>query len=141
MPYWITTSGDIRQYFSEFEDARKDLVARRALGQKPRIYYGTSFDCPGCELDEEGQEVPEYLSTTWPELYALLPDFESPWSIIDKDLSNRAHIHVDIYASIDNRTCYLAQIVYMRETLKPLTVLLDTLSVRIAQGVVGRAAL
>ncbi len=56
MPYCITVAGDIQQCFPDFATARSDIQELRNQGQKPRLYYSTSFAHLGCEIDDNGCE-------------------------------------------------------------------------------------
>lgn len=58
MPYCITVAGDIQQCFPDFATARSDIQELRNQGQKPRLYYSTSFAHLGCEIDDNGVRIP-----------------------------------------------------------------------------------
>ena len=88
MPFFITVAGAIRQCFPDFATARSIVLELRDQGQKPRLYYSTSFEHLGCEIDDHSALIQDYTDMGWCDFAKLLSQVDSSWSVTDDDLSN-----------------------------------------------------
>lgn len=134
MPYCITVAGDIQQCFPDFATARSDIQELRNQGQKPRLYYSTSFAHLGCEIDDNGVRIPDYTNMQWCDYAKLLPHFASSWSITDDELSNDRYRLVDVYAQLSGREYHLADMAYARGEITPKDLRVNTRLIRVIQG-------
>lgn len=134
MPYYTTVAGDIQQCFPDFATARSDIQELRNQGQKPRLYYSTSFAHLGCEIDDNGVRIPDYTNMQWCDYAKLLPHFASSWSITDDELSNDRYRLVDVYAQLSGREYHLADMAYARGEITPKDLRVNTCLIRVIQG-------
>lgn len=134
MPYCITVAGTIRQCFPDFATARSDVLVLRDQGEKPRLYYSTSFERLGCEIDDNGARIPDYTDMAWCDFAKLLPHFASSWSVPDDELSNSTCRLVDVFVLLCGHTYHLADMHYRRGQELPEYLRVKTNILRVIQG-------
>lgn len=134
MPYCITVAGNIQRCFPDFATARSDVLELRVQGQKPRLFYSTSFERLGCELDDNGAQIRDYTDMTWCNFAKLLPHLASSWSVTDDELSNDRYRFVDVYALIRGCKHHLADMTYARGKITPKDLRVNTHLIRVIQG-------
>lgn len=134
MPYNITLAGDIQHCFPDLGTARSDILELRGQGQKPRLYYSTSFEHLGCEIDDYGTRIPDYTHISWNDFSMLLPHFEACWSVVDDELSSPTYRLVDVFVLFCGRSHHLADMHYPRGEEVPDYLRVRTTILRVTQG-------
>ncbi len=134
MPYCITVAGDIQQCFPDFDSAHSDILRLREQGLKPRLYYSSSFQSLGCEIDDLGMQVRDYTQLSWHNLMSFLPAFDASWSVEDQEPSNMAYRAVDVYVLLCGRTHHFGDMHYPHGEIIPSYLRVNTHLVRVAQG-------
>ena len=134
MPYYTTVAGDIQQCFPDFGTAHSDILELLNQGQKPRLYYSTSFASLGCEIDDHGARIQDYTYMSWSDFISLLPHLDSSWSVTDDELSNDRYCLVDVYSQLCGRTHHLADMAYARGKVTPKDLRVNTRILRVTQG-------
>ncbi|HBP6355203.1 TPA: hypothetical protein L6A66_10705 [Pseudomonas aeruginosa] len=134
MPYSITLAGDIQHCYPDLGTARSDILELRGQGQKPRLYYSTSFEHLGCEIDDYGTPIPEYTHISWNDFAKLLPHFEACWSVVDDELSSPTYRLVDVFVLFCGCSHHLADMHYPRCETVPDYLRVRTTFLRVTQG-------
>ena len=134
MPFFITVAGAIRQCFPDFASARSIVLELRDQGQKPRLYYSTSFEHLGCEIDDHSALIQDYTDMGWCDFAKLLSQVDSSWSVTDDDLSNDRDRHVDVYVLLSGRNHHLAEMAYVLGKIIPKELRVNTRVLRVTQG-------
>ncbi|MDZ4020657.1 hypothetical protein [Pseudomonas sichuanensis] len=134
MPYNITLAGDIQHSFPDLGTARSDILELRGQGQKPRLYYSTSFEHLGCEIDDYGTRIPDYTHMSWSDFAMLLPRVDACWSVVDDELSSPNYRLVDVFVLFCSRTLHLADMHYPRGEELPSYLRVRTTILRVTQG-------
>lgn len=137
MPYCITIAGDIQHSFTKLSSAQVTIQELRDQGSKPRLYYSTSFERLGCEIDDDGTAIPDMTTMSWCEFMLVIHQASCPWSATFDELSGDGFTFVEVFSEVAGRTHLLAELTYVTGQSMTNTIQVNTGLLRVMQGLMA----
>lgn len=139
MPYNIVISGCVECAVISLEAASRTLTFYRALGHKPRLFYSTTFDHVGDEIDDAGKPLREYTSMNGAEFAEYLKRFRQVRYARDHDpdCPTVSASLFNVIGTYKGRARVIAELHYQDGSEQPSDIRVYTHLLRVTRGLMA----
>lgn len=139
MPYNIVISGCVECAVISLEAASRTLTFYRALGHKPRLFYSTSFDHVGDEIDDAGKTLREYTSMNAAEFAEYLKRFRQVRYARDLGFDPPVLLAqlFKVFGAYKDQERLIAELHYQGGSEQPVEIRVHTHLLRVTQGLMA----